>query len=200
MTHCSQLSPCSLENILLCSPRAGAEGLQDLPKPQWVWMALSSWHTGDRGAVGTTTADGSHCHFLNPPAASLRSSVCSRQETGKHHQQPSERFGDTHLSEQSLFCPEQREAQSSSDRAALPSRAGSGEAAPAAPGNSHAGEQRESHPHLILARSSESRKAFAPLVHPDQSSHRCFAGGRTQKQEPPPPPSARARSSSPSRA
>lgn len=51
------ISPCLLENILLCSPRAGAEGLLDLPKHQWGWMILSTWDTGDRGGVGITTAD-----------------------------------------------------------------------------------------------------------------------------------------------
>lgn len=66
VTHCLQFSPCLPGNILLCSPRAEAEGLLDLSEHPWVWMALSTWDTGDRGVVGITTADGSHCHCLNP--------------------------------------------------------------------------------------------------------------------------------------
>lgn len=137
----------------------------------------------------------------------LRSSVCSRQETGKHPQQPREHFRDTHQSQQSRFCPEQREAQSSSGRAALPSRAGSGRRRRqllsrglAMKHHRRAGRASPaSHPACSNA-ASNSRKAFAPLVHPDQSSRRCFAGGRIQKQELPPLPSAGARSTSSSRA
>lgn len=60
-----------LENILLCSARAGAEGQSDLLDHQWVCMATSTGAVGDSGGVGIATTAGSaatyriHQQFLS---------------------------------------------------------------------------------------------------------------------------------------